>query len=177
MALFRKPKDVGIAGPTVRDSGCIYSGEAFPQRGERMTIAGIEVEIVLDRSDIPASWIDLAEVVRQRTGEPRERRVLVNILGTMLAMVEAKLDSLGQALSLPGSARSSVAAIRSGSAVVEEAREAFADNPRGSEYFDFEVIKICSLLATAQAWNNRSSAGWPHPDIWGGEVNAFSYPY
>lgn len=72
----------------------------FPRRGERTIISGIEVEFLLNRSEIPASWLEVAEVVRGRTGEPRERRVLANLLGTMLAMVENKLDSLGQGLSL-----------------------------------------------------------------------------
>lgn len=177
MALFRKSKDVGSVRPTVRDGGCIYSGEPFPMRGERMMISSIEVDFLLDRSDIPESWTDIAEAVRQRTGEPRERRVLVNILGTMMAMVENKLGSLGQGLNLPASAEAARAAIRNGNNVVDEARAAFTGDPRGAEYFDFEVIKICSMLATAQASNNRASAGWPHPDLWGGDVNAFGYPY
>lgn len=176
MALFRKSRNVGRR-PTARDGGCIYSGEAFPLRGELMIISGIEVEFLLDRSDIPELWTELAEAVRQRTGEPRERRVLANILGTMLAMVENKLDSLGQGLNLPASAEPARAAIRRGANAVDESRAAFAGDSRGAEYFDFEVIKIASLLATAQGSRNRAEAGWPHPDIWSGDVNAFPYPY
>lgn len=177
MALFRKSKDVGQSRQAVRDGGCIYSGEAFPRRGEPMAISGIEVTFLLDRSDLPVSWTELAEAVRQRTGEPAEQRVLKNILGTMLAMVENKLESLGQGLKLSASAQSARSAIRRGADSVDEARTAFAGDPRGAEYFDFEVIKIASLLATAQASDNRTSAGWPHPDVWGGDVNAFPYPY
>ena len=75
MAIFRKPKDVGRSRPEIRDAGCIYSGETFPLRGERMIISGIEVAFFLDRSEVPATWTELTEAVRQRTGEPRERRV------------------------------------------------------------------------------------------------------
>lgn len=177
MALFRKSKS-GVSGRSSgRDGACIYNGEPFPQRGERITMAGIEVDFLLDRSDVPATWPDLAEAVRIYTGEPRERRVLANILGTLLAMVENKLGPLGQALGSQAEAEAAGSALRRGANSVADTRNAFAAHPEGSKFFDFEVIKIASLLASPQSVRSRADAGWPRPDIWGGDIDAFPYPY
>lgn len=177
MALFRKSKSDVSGRPSVRDGGCIYNGEPFPQRGERITMAGIEVDFLLDRSEVPPTWTDLAEAVRMYTGEPRERRVLANILGTLLAMVENKLGPLGQALDSPLEAEAARSSLRRGSNSVADTRDAFAAHPEGSAVFDFEVIKIASLLASPQGVRSRAAAGWPRPDIWGGDIDAFPYPY
>jgi hypothetical protein len=142
-----------------------------------MLISAIEVEFLLDRQDIPDTWTSAAELVRQRTAEPAERRVLVNILGTMLAMVENKLDTLGQGLDLPASAEAALGSVRRGANAIADSRTAFAAHPRGEEYFDFEVIKIASLLALDEGARTRTEMGWPEPDIWGGDLNAFPYPY
>lgn len=177
MPLFRKSKSGDSGRPSIRDGACIYNGEPFPERGERIIIAGIEMDVLLDRSDVPERWTDLAEAIRLHTGEARERRVFANILGTLLAMVENKLGPLGQALDSNSQAEAAGLALRRGANAITDTRGAFAAHPQGLEIFDFEVIKIASLLASPQGMQSRADAGWPHPDIWSGDVNAFPYPY
>ena len=162
---------------SVRTGNCIYLGEPFPKRGERISISSVEVEFALDPPNIPGTWIDVVEFVRSRTGEPRERRVLTNILGTTLGMVDQKLDSLGEALGVADGVSRVRAYLRRGGNSVDETKAPFVAQPDGSQYWDFETIKIISLMASPQARQARENGGWAHPDVWAGDPNAFPYPY
>jgi hypothetical protein len=95
----------------------------------------------------------------------------------MLTMVENKISTLGEGLSLQADCESLSDSLQRGANVIHDARAVFAAGPRGEEYLDFEVIKIASLLATAQAAASRAEADWPHPDFWGGDVTAFPDPF
>jgi hypothetical protein len=180
MGLFGKKQDGRLPAPSataVRAGNCIYLGEPFPQRGERILISSIEVEFALDPVDIPETWTELAEIVRTRTSEPRERRVLVNILGTTLGMVDQKLDALCEAVGAPGDASEIRTYLRGGGNSVEATKAPLVARPSGSDYWDFEVIKIVSLMASPQARQARESGGWAYPEVWAGDAGAFPYPY
>jgi hypothetical protein len=137
----------------------------------------LEVSILLDRDELPATWTGLAERIRTATGEPRERRVLVNILATAAAMVDSKLDQLAEAISLRGASDASRSLLRSGEDSINAFRGPFTGHPNGVEYLDFEIIKAASLLASPQSMQARAERQWPAPDIWAGNVDSFPYPY
>jgi hypothetical protein len=115
--------------------------------------------------------------VRLRTDEPRERRVLINILGTTLAMVDQKLDPLGEVLGITGPLSDVRIYLRCGGNSVHKAKEPFVAQPNGSADWDFELIKIISLTASSPAHQARQNGAWTYPDIWAGDSHAFPYPY
>lgn len=180
MSLFSKKaggRETTSRGSNVRTGNCIYLGEPFPKRGERISVSSVVVEFALDPPEVPKTWTDVAEFVRSSTGEPRERRVLTNILGTTVAMVDQKLDFLGDALGVAGAVPDIRTYLRRGGNSVDETKALFAARPSGSEYWNFEVIKIVSLMASPQARQARENGGWAYPDVWAGDSNAFPYPY
>jgi hypothetical protein len=153
----------------MRDGSCIYRGEGFPYPGEPLDVSGIEVRFLMAREQLPDTWTGLVEVIRGVTHEQAERRVLVNLLGTLLVMVEGKLLSLGVALGVPDAATAAIAALRSGDDSIAVARSALTRDPVAAGYVDFEVIKIASMLVIPAARAAREQAGWPYPDAWGGD--------
>jgi len=180
MGLLRR-KEVGSEsiprGTDIRAGNCIYLGEPFPKRGERIQVSILDVEFALDPPDVPDTWTGVAEFVRLRTGEPRERRVLTNILGTTLGMLDLKLDVLAEAIGVAGVSSAVRTYLRGGGDSVGEAKAPFVARPNGREYWDFEVIKIVSLMASPQARQARENGGWAYPDVWAGDSGSFPYPY
>ncbi|MFZ4434651.1 MAG: hypothetical protein ACOYOQ_15775 [Microthrixaceae bacterium] len=178
MGLFRKSGGKGGRGGGARDLNCIYLGEPFPVRGERFDMSGVsECDVIMDRSEIPATWTGLAELVRTYTGEPRERAVLMNILGSCMAMMESSLSKLGQGFDLSSHVDQVVAGMRRGDDQIGNVSYIFAVDDRGPTYFEFEVVKTASLLASQMSREARERQRWPYPDIWAGDATLFPYPY
>jgi hypothetical protein len=173
VGLFNKRSAGGASNAdrtTTRTGNCIYLGEPFPKRGERISISAIEVDFALDPPDVPGTWTEIADFVRSRTREPREHRVLVNILGTTLGMVELKLVHLGEALGIePEVVSGRRAYLRRGGNSVSETSAPFLAQPNGSQYWNFEIIKIISLMSGSGSGQMRAQLGWPYPEIWGGD--------
>jgi hypothetical protein len=137
----------------------------------------VEYELALDPPEVPETWTDVSEFIRLRTGEPRERRVLTCIIGATLGMVELKLDAFGSALGVSESVPLVRSYLRQGGNSVNETKAPFVDKPGGSLIWDFEIIKIISLLISPQARQSRESSGWPYWELWPGNSDAFPYPY
>lgn len=175
MPLFKKPKPAAST-PTavVRSNNCIYLGEAFPNRGERMAAAGVEFEWLVDRAQMPNTWTDLVETVRQTTGEARERRVSASILGILMSMIANSTNQkLGQVLGQPGRATELIDGLMQGNNSIEDARVKWGAVDRGPEFFDFETIKWASMLTAPASVGARRDQEYPPPDLWPGDVNLF----
>lgn len=177
MALFSKKSGTRLNQTIIRTSDCIYRGESFPKRGERILAGAVEYELALDPTEVPETWTDVSEFIRLHTSEPRERRVLTNILGTMLGMVELELDTIGLVLGVSEVVPYVRGYLRQGGNSVNETKAPFVDKPGGSLIWDFEIIKIISLLISPRPRQSRESNGWPYPEVWGGNSDAFPYPY
>lgn len=173
MPLFSR-KERSPQPPRMRTADCIYRGEPFPQAGERIDLSGIEADFLYDRGAIPPSWTAIVRSIRERTGEPSEPRVATNVLGTLLAMMANTFNKLGAGLGLEASASKAQSMLREGADEVSAYRSLFASAPAGSDAFDFELIKVASLLASPRAAASRREGGWAYPDIWTGDLSRFS---
>ena len=162
----------------VRTSDCVYRGEAFPCPGERLNIMkSLDVEVVCAPVDIPGTWIGVAEFVRSHTDEPRKRKVLACILSYLLTMVRMQMPRLEEVLRVGGAVDDTIAYFAGGGNSVEAVKSAFAAQPNGSLYWDFELVKIISLLAAPESRRAREDSGWVLVGSWADNLNAFSYPY
>jgi hypothetical protein len=160
----------------VRTFDCVYRGEAFPCPGERLNIMkSFDVEVVCAPVDIPGTWIGVAEFVRSHTDEPRKRMVLACILSYVLTMMQMQMPRLEAALQVEGAVDDTVAYFAGGGDSVEAVKSAFVAQPNGSLYWDFELVKIISLLAATASREAREDSGWAFVGSW--DLNAFSYPY
>lgn len=111
-------------------------------------ISGMELVIPFGRSELPAMWTELAELIRVSTGEPHERRVLTSILATIPAMVDMKLGTLGEGLGMAPQAEAAREALRSGENSTQTVRDSLSGDANGATYLDFEVIKAVAILAS-----------------------------
>lgn len=173
MGLFSK-RASGPTAPRVRSGDCVYLGEPFPTARERIVIAGIEVDFLFNQDAVPNTWTAMVGLIRESSGEPNESRVLINILGTLLAMADHTFTSmLGPGLELEAAASQASTQLREGVDILASYRQLFASHPDGAVAFDFELIKIASLLASPRSAGARSAAAWPHPDLFNGDLTLF----
>lgn len=173
MGLFGK-KTQGRATPRVRAGNCIYVGEPFPTTGERIAIAGIEVDVIFDQDAIPGTWTGMVRLIQQSSGEPDEKRVFTNILGLLLATADNTFATkLGPGLGLEDAAAVASAQLRRGEDDLASYRKLFASHSDGVNAFDFEVVKLASLAASPWSAGPRREAGWPPFELWKGDLTLF----
>lgn len=170
MGLFdRKPSGAGHS--VSRTGDCLYRGEPFPHAGEQIQISVFEVEFLYSQGQFPDTWTAAVRAIRERTGEPDEPRVYVNILGTLLAMSANSFRKLGKIPELQANAIQAESLLHKGVDEVARYRELFAVAPDFGAAFDFEITKNASLLAST--FDQRAKNGWPYPDIWKGDLSPF----
>lgn len=173
MGIFGK-KDSGPM-QTIRSGQCIYLGEPYPLAGEKINIANFEVVFLYSKGALPSSWTAICRDIRERTGEPDERRVLVNILGTLLAMVSGKINQAVQGGGLDDRAFCVTEMMKEGVDSIAEYRTAMATCSPTPDFLDFEITKIASLLAFPLSRKAREEGGWSFPDIWPGDLSIFPF--
>lgn len=174
VAIFGK-KDTGPKQQQIRSGQCIYLGEPYPLASEMIQISVFEVVFLYSKGELPGSWTAICRDIRERTGEPDERRVFVNILGTMLAMVSAKINQSVQIGGLDERALRITEMMNEGVDNIAEYRNVMAACSPTSDFFDFEVTKIASMLAIPRSRESREEGGWCVPDIWPGDLSIFSF--
>lgn len=158
----------------MRPGDCIYRGQPFPTAGERIDLSGIEVDFLYDRGAVPSTWTALVRSICEHAAEPQEPRVLTNVLGTSLAMMANTFNKLGSGLGVEASGTQAQRMLHEGVDAISEYRRLFASAPAGTDAFDFELIKVASLLASPRAAASRREGGWAYPDLWAGDLSRFT---
>jgi hypothetical protein len=176
MGIFGSKKHKATPTVVVRSGTCVYQGEPFPTKGEPMETGGQSFRWIANREDLPAKWVDVAELIRSTTGEPRDRRVLVTVTGLLVSMVVGKLNQF-EATS-PEPAGACKALIVAGQPLLAPCREQLKPmaNSVGDMVFDFEVLKVASMLTDPRSVSGRHEYV-AESDMWAVDPRAYEYPY